>query len=53
MNAQIGQIGGSRPRRDDTTRPINKLTGELIKTYKNINDVRNKKYGFYMREMEI
>jgi hypothetical protein len=26
-------------RREEPTRPINKLTAELIKTYKNINEV--------------
>ncbi|KAL3107514.1 hypothetical protein niasHT_014231 [Heterodera trifolii] len=31
-------IASARPMRDQSVRPINKLTAELIKTYKNINE---------------
>lgn len=35
----MGQQQQQRTRRDEVSRPINKLTSELIKTYKNINEV--------------
>lgn len=35
---QIASTATTRTRRDDSLRPINKLTSELIRTYKNINE---------------